>query len=214
MITWRFTTASDGNLATHVGDDPLTVSRNRSTLAADLGVDHLYGMNQVHGDRVVVATLQTPDADGLVTALPGQALMVLVADCIPLLLWDQQANVIAAVHVGRRGLVNQVALNALDQMRELGAHAITGVMGPAICGHCYEVPLTLQEEVVAVSPASRSTTREGTPGLDIRNGLAAQLAERGVQVERDKRCTREDDQLFSYRRDSKTGRFAGVIMVA
>lgn len=209
-----FTTVADGNLALHVGDDPQRVLENRSALASRLGIDSssLRWMNQVHGNAVVMATSQPPVADGIISLSSGEALAVLVADCVPLLLSDDQAGVIAAVHVGRRGLVNGVALNAVKLMQEQGAIQITGLMGPAICGACYEVPLAMQEEVAQIAPAAKSITREGTPGLDIRAGLAEQLLKVGVRVESDSRCTRESDQLFSYRRNPQCGRFVGVIM--
>lgn len=216
MVQWRFTTAIDGNLATHVGDDPAVVVRNRAQLASHLGItpDRLAFMNQVHGNGVALAGGATPEADALVTSERGLALVVLVADCIPLLLFDTDTGVIGAAHVGRRGLVNGVALRTIEAMRDLGAGDIAAQIGPAICGQCYEVPEALQSEVLKVVPTARALTREGTAGLDIRNGLQDQLHTLGIAVSRDPRCTRESMDLFSYRREPKTGRFAGVIMVA
>lgn len=216
MLQWRFTTTSEGNLATHVGDDSEVVAANRLRLATSLGIeiDQLRWMNQVHGNHVALASPEVVQADGLVTDQRGIALAVLVADCIPLLLSDEVRDVVAAVHVGRRGLVNGVAVRAVEEMRNLGAKQIRALVGPAICGACYEVPLTMQQEVLAIAPAAEATSREGTPALDIRAGLVAHLTALGVEIEVDARCTRESEELFSYRRDDKTGRFAGVIMVA
>ncbi|MSW30792.1 MAG: hypothetical protein F2848_01590, partial [Actinobacteria bacterium] len=97
------------NLGDHVGDLAADVLRNRELIS------DLYGpvqfMNQVHGNRIAIiesVTDEQPTADALVTGIPGITLAVMVADCIPLLLTSQQ--VVAAVHVGRRGLVNQVAI--------------------------------------------------------------------------------------------------------
>jgi hypothetical protein len=93
--------------------------------------------------------------------------------------------------------------------------AITALIGPGICGQCYEVPAQLRDEVAAAVPATHCTTRNGTPGLDLRAGIAAQLAAAGVrQVQADGRCTAEDPDLYSYRRDGVTGRFAGLIWLA
>lgn len=211
-----FTSVADGNLAMHVGDDPALVTTHRVALAKKLAipVGSLRFMNQVHGDRVVVADLSTPDADGLITSQSQVALVVMVADCIPLLLTNESASIVAAVHVGRRGLVNGVAGVAVGKMRKLGARQVRALMGPAICGRCYEVPDLMQQEVCSVAPAARSTTLHGTPGLDIRAGLQEQLANVGVDSTIDSRCTYEDEELFSYRRNNRTGRFAGVIMVA
>ena len=100
----------DFNLALHVGDDPAVVARNRSLLAASLGIPatSLRFMNQSHGSRVAIVgtsekTAELPEADALFTQQSGVALVVLVADCIPLLLVSDQG--VAAVHVGRKGLV-------------------------------------------------------------------------------------------------------------
>jgi len=92
------------NLAQHVGDDAQTVARNRELLRKITGPVQF--MNQVHGDDVVeVKTLiDDPTCDALITTVPGIALAVMVADCIPLLL--SSSGVVGAVHVGRRGLMN------------------------------------------------------------------------------------------------------------
>jgi copper oxidase (laccase) domain-containing protein len=89
---------------------------------------------------------------------------------------------------------------------------MTAAIGPAACGRCYEVPAEMRDEVAAVVPAAYSTTSRGTPGLDIRAGVAEQLASAGVaSAAVDPRCTIEDPGLFSYRRDGRTGRFAGYV---
>jgi len=87
-------------------------------------------------------------------------------------------------------------------------------LGPSICGRCYEVPEAMQGEVVAVVPEARTSTRAGTPGLDLRAGLRAQLSAAGVvAVQVSATCTAEDPAYFSYRRDGETGRFAGIAMI-
>jgi len=86
------------------------------------------------------------------------------------------------------------------------------VIGPSICGGCYEVPESMRASVSAAVPQASCQTRAGTPGLDIAAGVRAQLAEAGVgSVRSDGRCTSESAELYSYRRDGTTGRFAGVI---
>ena len=86
------------------------------------------------------------------------------------------------------------------------------LLGPAICGRCYEVPAEMRDEVDAALPGSASTTARGTPGLDLRAGLARQLRAAGVaEVVVDPRCTFTDPDLFSHRRGAPTGRFAGLI---
>ena len=175
------------NLATHVGDDPAAVTANRRRLsrATGLGTDRLVWMDQVHGADVTEEdgprAEPVPATDALVTATPGLVLAVLVADCVPVLLADPTAAVVAAVHAGRTGAAAGVVLRA---------------------------------EVEPRLPGSASTTRRGTPGLDVRAGIARQLAALGVgRVVVDPRCTAEDPELFSHRRDGVTGRQAGVVWI-
>jgi copper oxidase (laccase) domain-containing protein len=133
----------------------------------------------------------------------------MVADCIPLLLRGEK--LVAAVHVGRAGLMNSIALKTVAKMRTLGATQISGSIGPAICGNCYEVPQDLYDEVVAMHPLAASQTNTGTPALDLPTALIAALSEVNVPVGISAGCTLEDEDLFSYRRNQRTGRQAGVI---
>ena len=196
------------NFAGHVGDDPVSVKANRSTLV------NTQFMNQVHGNEVVVVSECSeidPTCDALVTTNPDLSLAVMVADCIPLLLISD--SVAGAVHVGRAGLVNGIANHTLAVMRNLGARNIHAVLGPSICGKCYEVPIQLQEEVTAVHPDSFSTTRHSTPALDLQAGLVAQLIAQDVSFEASTVCTMENSLYFSHRRDNPTGRFVGVVKI-
>jgi copper oxidase (laccase) domain-containing protein len=98
-------------------------------------------------------------------------------------------------------------------MTQLGAEVarIEVLLGPAVCGACYEVPAAMQAEVAAALPGSAVRTRTGTAGLDIRAGLYRQLVALGVaKVGGDPRCTREDRALYSHRRDGRTGRLAAI----
>ncbi|MEI7476565.1 MAG: polyphenol oxidase family protein [Actinomycetes bacterium] len=198
------------NLALHVEDEAATVLRNRDVIEQSYGTT-VY-MNQVHGNNVEVISApmdQILTCDGLVTNVAGITLAVLVADCIPLLLSSQ--NIVAAVHVGRRGLVNGVAAKTVNIMRELGADEITAKLGPSICGPCYEVDQVTYEEVISIHPSARSKTSAGSPALDLPTALVADLAKLSIESHVDSRCTREDDDLFSYRKSHRTGRQAGLI---
>jgi copper oxidase (laccase) domain-containing protein len=89
---------------------------------------------------------------------------------------------------------------------------MSALIGPCACGLCYEVSAELRDQVSAGLPESWSTTRRGTPALDLRAGITAQLAAEGVtEIHHDGRCTIETPELYSYRRDGTTGRFAGYI---
>jgi YfiH family protein len=194
------------NFGFHVGDDPGAVAANRALLG------NTQFMNQVHGNDVVVIDQvldHEPTCDALITTTEGVSLAVMVADCIPLLLISEK--VVAAVHVGRAGLVNKVAIKTLEQMRALGAIDIHAILGPSICGRCYEVPLQMQQEVATTHPASLSTTSKGTPALDLPAGLITELIAQGLTYEASPICTQEDPLYYSHRRDNPTGRFAGVV---
>ncbi|MEY4290060.1 MAG: hypothetical protein RL130_2 [Actinomycetota bacterium] len=216
---YRFTNRTGGvstgafsslNLALHVGDVESDVIRNRSLLAREIG-QHQY-MNQVHGNRTVIVESvsdESPTADALVTGIPGVPVSVMVADCIPLLMSSDVA--VAAVHVGRKGLMNSVALNALSAMRAIGAAQISAIIGPSICGRCYEVSEEIFQEVTSIFPLAASETESGTRSLDLPGALTAVLAAEGIEVLHENVCTVEEDDLFSYRRDGVTGRQAGVI---
>lgn len=208
------------NMGDHVGDDPDAVATNRARLATSIGLggDAVVWMNQVHGDRVVVVdgpvSGAVDDADGIVTTRPGLALAVVTADCVPVLMSDARAGVIAAVHAGRVGARNGVVPRAVEVMLANGAHVadISVLLGPAVSGGNYEVPDEMAADVEAVLPGSRTTTPRGTAGLDLRAGLANQLTGLGItSIGIDPRCTVEDTTLFSHRRAAPTGRLASLV---
>ncbi|AXB43928.1 peptidoglycan editing factor PgeF [Amycolatopsis albispora] len=210
------------NLGDHVGDDESAVAANRRRLAAELGLAEgdLAWMEQVHGrTATVVDQPGGPPAeatDALVTARPGVALVALVADCVPVLLGDPENGVVAAVHAGRVGARVGVVPAALDAMKSAGAELgkVEALLGPAICGECYEVPKAMADDVGAHLPGSACKSRNGTPGLDLRAGLWRQLADAGIaKIGVDPRCTAEDKTLFSFRRDGTTGRIAAITWV-
>ena len=219
-----FTNVAAGNLALHVGDDPAAVRERRELLgqAAGLGPRRFRFMNQVHGNDVAVFAGPAgpeagppPTADAMVSA--REPLAVMVADCVPIVLVGERAGdslaepVLAVVHAGRPGLAAGVVPAAVTQMRALGAENIGAWIGPSICGKCYEVPEGMRADVAALVPAAWCTTSRGTPGLDLPAGVRSQLEAAGVAVEYSGGCTREDDELFSYRRNSHAGRFAGLV---
>lgn len=224
--------APDGpglDLGLNVGDDAGRVRANRALLAEALGVPVVYA-TQVHGADVInvedpaAATLDSVgEADGLVTAVPGLALAVLVADCVPVLLADPVARVVGVAHAGRRGVELDIVGEVLAAMRTLGASGadVRAVVGPSACGRCYEVPVAMRDEVAARAPGASSTTSWGTAALDLPGAVDARLRSLGVgHVARDARCTIEDPSLFSHRRATRakgpgtTGRLAGVVHLA
>ena len=224
-VGWLFTDRCGGvsaapyegaNLGLHVGDDPQAVSANRVELSSRIGVPGLATMSQVHGSTVLTAVTagDIGEADGLVSATPGIALVVQVADCVPVLLADESAGVIGAVHAGWRGAAVDVVASAVDRMQQLGAHvgAMQAYVGPAICGSCYEVGPEVVEQVGKVMPCAPGQTSWGTPSVDLRAGMRERLERLGIRSELVGGCTYEHPETyFSYRRDGVTGRQAGVI---
>lgn len=208
------------NLGDHVGDDPAAVAANRKRLAGAVGLgDHgVVWMNQVHSDRVVVVDEHQADpvdkTDALVTTRGRLALAVVTADCVPVLLGDARAGVVAAAHAGRVGAQNGIVARTVEAMLEAGAHAedISVLLGPSVSGRNYEVPEAMAAEVEVALPGSRTTTARNTPGLDLRAGIARQLTGLGITaIDVDPRCTVEDRNLFSHRRDAPTGRLASLV---
>jgi len=192
------------------------------TLPPGVAAPTVVRMHQVHGadvhtvDREWLAAgrQRPPLADGLVTDVPGVILLVRVADCVPLLLADVDRRVVAAAHAGRPGLVAGIVPATVARMRELGAARIVAWLGPSVCGRCYEVPAEMREQVAAAVPASFSETSWGTPAVDVGAGVLAQLEADGVEVVDASRCTLEDDDLYSYRRQgAASGRLGGLVWV-
>jgi YfiH family protein len=225
-VDWGFTSSRGGssvgdyaslNLGGHVGDDPSAVESNRRQVANALDVqrDHLLFMSQCHGSEIAVVDGpwrgEAAAVDGVVTTSTDLALAVLVADCTPVLMVDRAAGVAAAVHAGRPGMMHGVVGRAVDAMTDLGARSISAVVGPSVCGRCYEVPEPLRAQAALVSPVAATVSWQGTPAIDVAAAVVDQLRARSVAVQWIRGCTRESEALFSYRRRHRTGRFAGVV---
>ncbi|WP_111765054.1 peptidoglycan editing factor PgeF [Nakamurella deserti] len=206
------------NLGTHVGDDPAAVAANRAALASAHGLDRIVWMDQVHSATVAVvdataASGPVPATDGLVTTAVGLGLAVLVADCVPVVAADPVAGVVGVAHAGRNGAAAGIAVRLVETMASVGASAadLEVLIGPSVCGRCYEVPPDMQAAVADLLPGSACDTRWGTTGLDLAAGLHRQLAGLGATVAVDGRCTVETPTLFSHRRGAPTGRQAGLV---
>ena len=213
-FTTRFGGVSEGayeglNLGDHVGDLPANVAKNREILAAALGITsrNLKFMRQIHSNRVeILRDLEDelPPCDGVITALRGIALCILVADCSPVLIADERRGVVAAVHAGRAGVTGKICTNAVNLMAsEFGCEVgeLRVFVGANIKARNYEVgELNLG-----------TFNRYKNDGkFDMEAALRDEFAALGVKrVEFDPRCTFGTKELFSYRRDGVTGRFCG-----
>ena len=225
------------NYGAHVPDDPRLVEERRFGLFTEIGAPIVW-MNQTHSTVVEViargeqgpvlarsgVALGRPatgewgpvEADGVVIDARewrgGPALAVQTADCLPVVLSAADGRVVAAVHAGRRGLLGGILGEAVAALRARTDGPIEALIGPAICGSCYEVPEQMASESESSMPGIRTRTSWGTPSLDLPAAAAASLSALGVRVVTDPRCTLEDQALFSYRRDSGCGRQALVIV--
>jgi len=210
MARIYFSSRHSGNFGDHVGDDPVAVAERRNGLARTLSLESVAFMNQIHGDEFYQISEPggpTPTCDALITTVKGIGLAVMVADCIPLLLASER--VVAAVHVGRPGLVAEIAPKVISAMRGLGASSISAHVGASICKDCYEVAPDMYREISSQIPAT--TTSDGLHSLDLVSGLRSQIGG-AISTWTDLHiCAKESSDHFSYRREKKTGRQVGVV---
>ncbi len=194
------------------------VLENRARAARSLGADPacLSGLHQVHGIEVAVVTApyqpgSGPRADALVTAVRGQALGIVTADCAPVLFADAAAGVVGAAHAGWRGAAAGVLEATMEAMRALGATAITAAVGPCIRQPSYEVGADLRDAMLAVSAGAARFFVDGTCPDHWQFDLAGYCAERlhtgGAQiVEIVAADTLADpERFFSHRRRTLAG---------
>lgn len=190
---------------------------------------------QDHGSRVVCVprgelrtvceglSFDTRDtrADALVTDDPQRAVSIRIADCTPVLLASTDGRIVASVHAGWRGVISGVAVNALSEMRRMGAGEIVAAIGPCIGFDAFEVGEEVAQEFERVfgddaAIVRRSPAKPGKAHVGLKAALARQLASEGIsrdQIDVLPGCTVRDSHLyFSHRRDNGlTGRMMAVI---
>ncbi len=207
------------NLARHVGDVAPAVDQNRATLAETLGLappDGWWWLHQVHGADVLTVdgppSGPVPAADAAVTREPSRPLVVLTADCAPLVLACDDA--VAVVHAGWLGLLAGVIESAAARLRTVGHGVVRAALGPCVHPARYAFGAADLRRVVDVyGPSVAGTTTDGHPALDIPAGVRAALGRAGVTDLHDVDvCTAASPNHFSYRRDGRTGR-QGVVAV-
>jgi YfiH family protein len=207
------------NLGLSTGDRPEHVHANRARLRAALGpeVERWHALHQVHGtDIFEVPGAIPPQGDGLWTQRPGEALVVGVADCVPVFLWDARARRVAVVHAGWRGTAAGIVKRGLELLTHQGArpHDLWMALGPCIGPCCYEV----SAEVAARFPEAAVRPQAGRLHLDLRGANRLQALEHGVpeaQVQADPPCTGcHLDRFFSHRKEAqRTGRMWAVAWI-
>lgn len=217
------------NVSEAVGDDAGRIAENRARIAEALGFTpgQLAILRQVHSTRAVTLTAPPepgarPEADAMVTSVPGVALAILTADCAPILLVDPEAGVIGAAHAGWRGAMEGVLANAVSAMTALGAEParIIAAIGPTISAANYEVGPQFMADFLELHSGGERHFHKGPGGrehFDLSGFVSERLREAGVgTVEVAGGCTYgHPDRYFSHRhathQGTQTGRQLSVI---
>jgi YfiH family protein len=204
------------NLADHVGDDAAAVTVNRGLLRRDLPSEPVW-LRQVHGVRCVDAEQAggVPEADASFSRGSGHVCTVLTADCLPVLLCNRQATVVAAAHAGWRGLAAGVLESTVEKMTESGANLMAW-LGPAIGPQAFEVGADVRDMFLAQDAAASAAfvqTAADRWHCDLYRLAQRRLEACGIsRITVSPHCTvRDRDLFFSYRRDGVTGRMASCI---
>ncbi|WP_447761541.1 peptidoglycan editing factor PgeF [Pseudomonas moraviensis] len=203
------------NLGDHVDDRPEAVAENRRRLTDHFSIQpawlqQVHGITVVHADPGIVAT-----ADASWTATPGIACAAMTADCLPALFCDRAGTRVAAAHAGWRGLAAGVLEATLDSL-DVPADEVLVWLGPAIGPKAFEVGPEVREVFINQLPEAAEafvpSNNAGKFMADIYLLARLRLAERGVtDVYGGGFCTVTDPRFFSYRRASRTGRFASLV---
>ena len=215
-----FTTIEDKNLAYHVTDDLSSVDTARKKLAIkyNFDIDKLHYMDQIHSNIVKNISLTTnkQTCDALITNHKNTPLMVMVADCIPILFYDDIQKVIAAAHAGRVGTFENITASTLNKMvndYKCNVTHIKVILGPSIQMCCYEVSEQMAQEVSDNFGKEFVNKRYiNLQGINKKQLLDCGIQEKNIEIS--SICTKCSNQpYFSYRKDKSCGRFAGLIMM-
>lgn len=207
------------NLASHVNDDPDHVHSNRQRLIENFNLPSApQWLNQSHSIRAINLDTQTErEGDAAYTAQPGKVAVVLTADCLPVLLCNQQGSEVAAAHAGWRGLVNGVLEQTIESLRS-APEELFAWMGPAIGPQVFEVGAEVRAAFMEHSAQADSCFTENRPGhylADLYALARLRLKKAGINhISGEEYCTySQQAQFFSYRRDKNCGRQASLIYI-
>lgn len=209
------------NLGLRSGDDPALVEENRRRLVEQYSLPSTpVWLQQVHG--VVVAragqgSSGEPVADASVTSAAGCVLSVLTADCLPVLVCNEDGSEVAAAHAGWRGLADGVLEATIRALRS-PASELLAWMGPAAGPQTYEIGADVRDALVrehSTDAAAFVATRPGHWTVDLYALARRRLHDTGVsRVFGGGLCTISDPaRFYSHRRDQRTGRMASLIWV-
>ena len=217
------------NLAFHVGDTPEDVIKNHQKLANDAGYHYhdLIHMQQIHSDKVVIVDpkkdhFKTPPlCDALITNQTNIPLMVMTADCTPILIYEHVNQVIAVVHAGRAGAFQSIVTQTIQTMQHSFNSQLENIhviLGPSIGACCYEVGEEIAIESQKLGFGFAITQKKAHYFLDVNAIILKELLNLGIKkehIEDLKICNAcQNNTYFSYRADQQqTGRMAGVLML-
>lgn len=192
----------------------------RKALAIKYNFDNskLQFMEQIHSNIVKTISSDTnvQTCDALITDELDTPLMVMVADCIPILFFDHSKKIIGVAHAGRAGTFKNISKNTITKMKQeynCNPKDIEVVLGPSIEKCCYEVSEELASQTASLFGKEYVNKRN----IDLQGINKKQLLESGVKIENitiEQICTKcSGEPYFSYRNDKTCGRFAGVIIM-
>lgn len=204
------------NLGLHVGDNEQLVRKNRQQLSELL---HLPAepvwLEQTHSTTCIIAEKESSrDADAAISHSYLHPLVILTADCLPIMLCSIKGNEIAAIHAGWRGLFNGVVENTIDKMSSKASDLLAWI-GPSICQQCYEVGDEVYNAFTSKYPHSKTAfePRNSKWLANLPKIAEIVLNSQGIQpVYQSGFCTFElENEFYSYRRQSQTGRIGTLI---
>ena len=224
-ITHAFTTKASGNLAFHVNDRYENVLKNHELLASTLKYKKqtLIHMKQIHSNIVHIVDENDnfdnpPTCDALITDRLNTPLMVMVADCSPILFYDSKLHIIAVAHAGREGAFKNIIQNVISTFKETYNSSTNDIyvsIGASICKNCYKISDKLYKEAKKLNLDFAITIKQNSYYLDISKILKKQLLNSKIdknKIEISNECTCcNNDKYFSYRANNTTGRVCGVI---
>lgn len=212
------------NLALHVNDDPKRVQQHRMALLdtfSDYGVNKITWMTQTHSTicHTINAeiTFEALEGDGLVTQTSGHALMMMTADCLPVVLGNAAGTEVANLHAGWRGLAHGMIEMTIASMQSPPAWAW---LGAAICQDSFEVGTEVKQTFCTKYPeldsAFKAGVKDGKFYADLYAIARYILALHGVKtvLGGDQCSYQQPEDYFSYRRAAKTGRMATFVFMA
>ncbi|MCU4173539.1 peptidoglycan editing factor PgeF [Carboxylicivirga sp. N1Y90] len=221
------------NMGMNVGDCVDDVLYNRLLIARHSGLPlnrYVYA-SQVHGNNIT--TVSESDlsedsysvikaTDGLITRDKYIALIVLAADCVPVIIYDENIGAAGVFHAGWRGVANSIVPLGIEQMhKEFGSQieSLKVFIGPSIGACCYEVKGKVIDQIQSAVPNSDKVVlrKDGKTFINLKTGIEQQLLKLGLtnsQITTSSDCTKcKSDQYYSYRHSSETGRFcAGIYL--